>query len=137
MKPQVVDASVALKWFVREDWGRDAALALLDRINEDPRPFVVPELFFNEMLAVLCKLSGDAPLIVDYIGILEALGLERIGNGSRLLARAAELAKQHRLSGYDAVYAACADLTGGTWLTADERAHKKLRSTGLVELVAD
>jgi predicted nucleic acid-binding protein len=135
VKPCVIDASVAVKWFVHEDAGRDAALALLDRIQADPRPYVVPELFFNEMLAVLCKLLGEPSRIIDYVRALEQLGLERIGNGSQLLACAATLARTHRLSGYDAIYAASAQLIGGRWLTADERVHQKLRPLGLSELL--
>lgn len=135
MTPRVLDASVAIKWFVDEEAGHAAAQVVLEHVCSDPSQFVVPELFFSEMLAVLCKLLGGGPRVVEYLEILEDLGLERVGNGRQLLARAATLAKSHDLTGYDATYAATAELVGGSWLTADARAHAKLRGTGLSSLL--
>ena len=132
----VLDASVAIKWFVADEPGATEAIEILDRIRDDPRPFAVPELFFNEMLAVLTRLVGrdDAP-VRSHMEALQDLGLERIGNGRELLARAAEISCAHRVTGYDAVYAASADLVGGCWLTADERAHRRIRHLRISKLV--
>jgi predicted nucleic acid-binding protein len=127
----VIDASVAIKWFVNEEEGRNEAALLLSAIEKDPRAFAVPELFFNEMLAVLCKLSLSWKDIISYLHLLEELGIARIGNGSELLAMAARLAREHRISGYDAVYAAAAKLLEGTWITADREAHKRIRDLGI------
>lgn len=124
----IVDASVAIKWFVPAEAGRAEAIEILDRIHQAPSAFAVPELFFNEMLAVLTRLVGrDAIAIRSYMDALQDLGFRRIGNGRELLACAAQLACSHRLSGYDAVYAASAKLTEGVWLTADAEAHRRLR----------
>jgi predicted nucleic acid-binding protein len=94
-----------------------------------PAGFAVPELFFNEMLAVRCRLLENPAEVVDYMNALQDLGLHRIGNGRELLA--AGLAKSHSITGYAAVYAACAKLTGGLWITADRAAWERLASTGL------
>ena len=125
----VLDASVAIKWFVADEVGRDEALSILDDVRDSPRQFAVPELFYNEMLALLARLlkRDDAALLQAYVGALQDLGFERIGNGRELLSCAAEIASQYRLSGYDAIYAASANLVGGQWLTADRRAHNKVR----------
>lgn len=126
--PLVLDASVAIKWFVEGETGRAEALELLDRIRDDPGPFVVPELFFNEMLAVLARLSGgDGAALRGHLEALQDLGMERVGNGRELIARAAAIASRYRLSGYDSIYAACADLMRGCWLTADLRAHRRIQ----------
>lgn len=135
MTVRIVDASVATRWFVDEP-NNDAALEVLEAIRRDPREFVVPELFFNEMLAVLCKLIQDSGEAKRWMSALAQLGLHRVGNGGELLARAAELAVDRKLTGYDAVYAATADSMRGVWLTADARAHKKLSGLGISELVA-
>ena len=125
----VIDASVAIKWFAPAEDNRDAALEVLSKVGEDPNRFAVPELFFNEMLAVLCRATEAAPAqIQSLITQLESLGLRRVGNGHELLASAAELAVTLKLSGYDAIYLACAQLLDGVWLTADARAAK--RATG-------
>jgi predicted nucleic acid-binding protein len=125
---QILDASVALKWFVAGEPGRTEALHILDEVRDEPARFAVPELFFNEMLAVLARLVGeDAGALHGHLDALQDLGLERIGNGRDLLARAAELACGYGLTGYDATYAASAALTGGCWLTADMKAHRKIQ----------
>lgn len=128
MTPQVLDASVAIKWFVEDETGRPEAIELLDRIRDDPSTFVVPELFFNEMLAVLARLVGsDAAPLRSHLEALQDLGMERVGNGRELISRASDIASRYRLSGYDSIYAACADLTGGCWLTADLQAHRRIQ----------
>jgi predicted nucleic acid-binding protein len=128
MKVRVIDASVAIKWFVTEESKYDEAMAILDSIQDDPEQFAVPELFFNEMLSVFCKLLSDDQQIQEYLKILEGLGLRRIGNGSELLGLAATIATKQGLTGYDAVYAAAAKLIEGQWLTADAKAHKRIAS---------
>ena len=80
------------------------------------------------MLAVLARLLGrDTAALQRYLNDLQDLGFERIGNGREFLTRAADLACAQGLTGYDAVYAASAQLTGGCWLTADLKAHRKVR----------
>jgi len=132
---KIIDASVAIKWFLREEVGSAAAMDLLDELKNSPSNFAVPELFFNEMLSVFCKLLTDESVILDYIGILQALGWERLGNGREVLKQATHLAKKYQLSGYDAIYAANAKLTHGLWITADEKAHKKIAGEGYSKLL--
>lgn len=134
---KVIDASVAIKWFVPQEEDRSKALAVLDHLQQVPQDYAVPELFFNEMLAVLCRLLSQAKLIAQYMQDLQELGLSRLGNGRQTIAEAVRLAKEFRLSGYDAIYAANALLVQGVWITADRVAHKKLRSNGISRLLSD
>lgn len=127
---QVIDASVAIKWFIQEPDQGDAFL-ILEAIQNSPKHFVVPELFFNEMLAVLCRIEKEAKKVQRHLYLLENLGFERVGNGSELLALAAQLSSEHNLTGYDAIYAATAKLLNGLWVTADARAHQRIRSLGI------
>jgi predicted nucleic acid-binding protein len=132
----IIDTSVAVKWFVADgEPKRKEALIVLDNICSEPHRYAVPELFFNEMLAVFCRLLSDASEIKEHMHSLEQLGWERIGNGAQLLDKAAELAKGCRISGYDAIFAATAALVGGVWLTADEAAVKKLQISKLATLL--
>ena len=136
MTLQVLDASVAIKWFVKSETGRLEAIRILDEVRDAPERFAVPELFLNEMLAVLARLLADKPAdLRGYLGALQDLGLQRVGNGRELLARAADLACGHDLTGYDAVYAAAAQLTGGCWLTADAKAHRKIQRLKISKVV--
>jgi predicted nucleic acid-binding protein len=110
---------------------------LLDEIEASPSEFAVPELFFNEMLSVLCRLLDSPAKVIDYMNALQDLGLHRIGNGRELLTAAANLAKEYSITGYDAVYAACAELTSGVWITADQSAHDRLTSARLSTVLTD
>jgi predicted nucleic acid-binding protein len=132
----IIDTSVAVKWFVADNEPkRTEALFVLESICVEPGSFAVPELFFNEMLAVFCRLLSKPSEIKEHMHALEQLGWERIGNGSQLLEKAAELATEFHISGYDAVFAASALLVDGIWLTADAVAAKKLRSLKFVRLL--
>lgn len=130
----VIDASVAIKWFVEEKT-QNTALAILEEIQNKPAQFAVPELFFNEMLGVLCRLSQDSRTIQSYMAALENLGFYRVGNGHELIGQAARIACHYRVSGYDAVYVATAHLLRGKWLTADKEAAKRVQSLKLARVL--
>ena len=132
----VVDASVAVKWFVAGEPLVDEAARVLDEIERDPSPYLVPELFMNELLAVLCRLPGTRTAKVrEAMALVEAVGLTRVGNGHDLLALAADFAGRWKLSGYDAVYVALAASCQGVWLTADARAARRVEHSHLVRLL--
>lgn len=115
----IVDASVAVKWFVRETHGHAAAEEVLLSLERNPKYFAVPDLFFAEMLHVLNRIYTNPARVCEAITFIEQIGFERVGLGHELLQTAAELAGDKGLSGYDAIYAATAQLLGasGTHLT--------------------
>ena len=132
----VLDASVALKWFVTGEPLVDEAARVLDEIERDPSSYLMPELFMNELLAVLCRLPGSrSAKVQEAIALVEALGMTRVGNGHDLLALAADFAGRWKLSGYDAVYVALAALCDGVWLTADARTARRVDRANLVSLL--
>ena len=134
----VLDASVALKWFAVDEPLADAAGRVLKDIEHDPRPYLVPELFVNELVGVMVRTPGaTAEHVQEAVALVEELGLTRVGNGHDVLSRAVDFAFAWRISGYDAVYLAVAELTGGVWLTADSRAARRVKHPGLVRLLAE
>lgn len=135
MSLQIIDASVAIKWFLDHEEGRPEALQLLDRIKDSPQQFAVPELFFNEMFSVFCRLLSKSQPILDYLQALQNLGMIRLGNGMEMFEVAIDLATRFHLSGYDAVYAANATLVKGVWITADAKAHRKIERLGISRLL--
>ena len=132
----VLDASVALKWFVDGEPLVKEARMVLDLIEHDPRDYLVPELFMNELLAVLSRLpDASAQRVSEAMALVESLGLARVGNGHELLTTATDFVFRWRLSGYDALYVALAALTDSVWLTADRQAAKRIQTRKLVQLL--
>lgn len=121
----VVDASVAVRWFLKDE-GHPNADAVLHTLIDRPESFAVPELFCFEVYAVLCRLhpSGHDVFIKGMIPILNS-GVFRQPMTERLANQAARFVKKG-LTGYDATYAALAMEMKGRWLTFDEKAHKCL-----------
>ena len=73
--------------------------------------------------------------IQSHMSSLQQLGLRRIENGGALIAEAIRIAVKSGITGYDAIYAASAKLTGGSWITADKAAHSKLKGFSVSEVL--
>lgn len=132
----VLDASVALKWFAPGEPRARQALKVLDEVERAPSQFLVPDIFMAECLAVLCRMHGaTVEKVQEAVDLLETLGMSRIAVGHEVLQLAARYALEWKLSGYDAVYVALASLSDATWLTADERAARRVKSSGLARVL--
>jgi predicted nucleic acid-binding protein len=118
----VVDASVALRWFMKNE-NHPNADAILERVISQPEDFAVPELFCFEVYAALCRLhpSGHEVFVNGMIPILHS-GIFRYPMTETLAAHAVRYVKKG-LTGYDACYVALAKEVKGIWLTFDEKAH--------------
>ena len=130
----IVDASVAIKWFVKENL-HDEALELLqhhDRLQ-------APELIVAELTNVVWKkrlrreiTKGQAQTIVsaipNYVSILYPIVLDH--------ERALELAVFIEHPAYDCLYLACAERVGGTVVTADRTLLNKVTGSSLADLAA-
>ena len=128
----VLDTSIAVKWFAPDgDAGDAVAERLLRDVVARPRRFVVPELFFYEMTAVLCRRMSQARDAYTALRRLAQLGPRRLRLDDRLLRRATHLAYDYRLGGYDACFAALAMDLGGVWLTLDRAAHHRVAALGI------
>jgi len=126
----VLDASVALRWYVAGEEHPNAE-AVLERLLEAPELFAVPELFFYEVQAVLARLHPGYPSVYSD-GFLPATqaGPLRYPMTEGIATHAASFVAKG-LTGYDATYAAVARELGAQWLTFDERAHELLRGEGV------
>lgn len=133
----VIDASIAVKWFLTDDLDRESTIEILERIRREPEKFAVPELFYSEMLSVLCRLVSNSSVVKSHFEALEQLGIERIGQGRLLMMRTIDIAQGYKLTGYDAIYAATAELCGGIWFTADAKTHRKIASLKISKLLGE
>ena len=122
----VLDASVAVKWFLPEKVETMAteALALLDRSGRNEIQIIVPDLFWVEFASVLWKAirrgnfpkdSADAAL-----ASLKRFDFPTISS-LNLLDDAFQIATDYGRTVYDCLYVALAVQSNSQLITADER----------------
>ena len=125
----VVDASVALKWYVKEA-GSEAADHIL---TGEQRP-VAPELLRVEVVSALCnqhRLYGKpkehiALLCARWIRDLEDYSV-RLFDQARLMEQSWNIALAFQHAVYDCVYLALAEQLGAPLVTADRTFVEKVQ----------
>jgi len=132
----VIDASVAVRWFVEEEAHLHAD-KVLEKIVQEPERFAVPELFAFEVFSVLQRVHPNA-LAAFRKGIIPILqfGMLRQPMTDTLAVKADHFVKLG-LTGYDACYAALARDLRGIWLTFDKKAHKLIQKEKVSCLLED
>ena len=134
----VVDASVALKWFLGARPGEDdvdSALGLLSAVGARSIELVQPPHFIAEVAAVLIR---ETPTTAhrDLADLLETD--MRVGAGAGDYALAMTLAQRYQLHVFDTLYHALALHTqDAVFVTADERFERRARAEGRVLLLRD
>lgn len=128
----IVDANVAIKWFVREP-GHDQALELLRHQDVEAPDLVVAEL---ANLAWRKQRRGEltaAQAVAIAAQAEQAFTVLHPSAG--LMARAAELAQQLRRPVYDCLYLACAAIAGTPLVTDDTALCRAVQGSALGGLV--
>jgi len=122
----VLDASVALRWFIAEERSQEAD-EVYRRLVDEPEAFAVPELFCYEVFAALCRLHPQ-PQQAYAQGILPLLasGMLRYPMTDNVASKAGRFVSAG-LTGYDACYAALAEELGAKWMTFDRKAHLRIK----------
>ncbi len=133
MKPIVVDASVAAKWFLPEP---DAGAAL--RLLDGRRSLVAPDLIYAEIGNIVWKLHARKLLAADeaaeMIEHLLSMPLE-IHDSAFLLAGALEIAIATGRTVYDSLYLALAVELDATVVTADRRWANALKASPFARFI--
>jgi len=122
----VLDASVAVKWYVEEEL-REQALALRHDYYEEKLLLISQPLLLYEVANALRyhpTLSSED--VMTAIDSLLAMQFNLITLGKNEAEAAVKIAFDENLSMYDATYLALADITGTQIVTADESFYKKL-----------
>ena len=122
----VLDASVAVKWYVEEEL-REQALALRHDYYEEKLLLISQPLLLYEVANALRyhpTLSSED--VMTAIDSLLAMQFDLITLGKSEVEAAVKIAFDENLSMYDATYLALADITGTQIVTADESFYKKL-----------
>ena len=134
----VVDASVAVKWFVREradETDTDAATDVLRGVRDGRIQMVEPPHFLAEVASVLVRI--DRELAPQNLGDLEQLNWNVVESIS-VYRLAMELSTHLHHHLFDTLYHATSMLTErATFVTADERYYEKAHGQGSIVRLAD
>ncbi|HPD17912.1 MAG TPA: type II toxin-antitoxin system VapC family toxin [Planctomycetota bacterium] len=128
----VLDASVVLKWALRDEAGAAQALEYRERHRAGIEPAAVPEVLFYEAAnAIVCcgRLTADQAEAA-WNGLL-AVDLAVYSLRSSAMCRAMELARLSGAAAYDTCYVALAEALGCDFVTADRKLARKLKGQGL------
>lgn len=127
MKTLVVDASVAVKWFLPEE-GADRAITLLTGKHR----LIAPDLVWIELASVLWKVARKGALSAEeataIIADASAFPVE-LAESLPLLPEAFRIATETDRTVYDCLYLALAAREKCTLITADQRLANALAST--------
>lgn len=122
----VLDASVAVKWFLPERFETLApeALDLLNQCGKNEIRILVPDLFWVEFASVLWKAvrRGNFPKASADVALasLKRFDFPTVPS-LKLLDNAFQIATDYGRSVYDCLYVALAVQTNSQLITADER----------------
>lgn len=127
MTGYVVDASIVVKWFVKEEWSNEAASLL-----EAEAALIAPELLFAEVCNALWAMHRRGDIGgEDLAEATDALRAAPVGvpfSMRQLAASSARLAIDLDHPVYDCFYLALAVQEQYPVVTADARFHEKVRS---------
>lgn len=133
MNPLIIDASVAIKWFLPEPYSTNAI-----RLITAGYELLAPDLIFSECGNVLWKKwlrSELEPAVIPAIlGDLGRMNLHIVPT-STLVDEAARIAVTYRRSFYDSAYLAVAVMSNGRMVTGDEKLCNALRGTPIADMV--
>lgn len=122
----VVDANVALLLVLKQDLTQHAFTLFDGFFADEPRQIHVPDVFFGELINVLVLQTrlGKSKLPIEHaragLIYLNSLSYNVVATQT-FAAYALELAVQHRLNGYDAIYVALAEKLKLPLVTADRK----------------
>jgi predicted nucleic acid-binding protein len=130
----VLDASLALQWFLEDETDRKYSLSVLSSLAE--KRALVPVLWFYEVGNGLLMASRRKRISLDqvngFLTRLKSLPIDTAPpNPSEILALPA-LAHQHGLTNYDAAYLAVALSSNSPLATADNALRRAAASAGVV-----
>ena len=133
----VVDASVVVKWFVDEEYSREARLlrgAYVDGLIELNAPDLLPYEVLNAL-----KYSGafGEEELKEVAEVLEDYQFSLYGLKGKLAALAVEVSMRKGMTVYDGSYVALAEMLNSTLYTADERLILKVRDPKVVKHVKE
>ena len=131
----IVDASVVVKWLNNNELDSDKAFLLYKKHIEKKKQISVPQLLFVEIANYLATSTHTSEAnIRKSLNFLYESNLIIYPITQDSLIEAAMLAKKHKTSVYDMIYAVLAQKNKTTLITADNKLLKTPNAINLVNL---
>jgi predicted nucleic acid-binding protein len=124
---RIVDASAAIKWFIREEF-HENALQLLD----PAATLCAPDLLVTEAASIAWKKAVLGEISRNQAESITACMQDYIPElypSVSLIRRALQIALSLNHPIYDCLYLACTEVADGTMVTADRRLCRKVQGT--------
>jgi predicted nucleic acid-binding protein len=135
MKRTVIDASVALKWYLADEEDGQSALRLLDDYVFDRMAFVAPALLEFEMASGLAIAKRRGRMhrkdMLTAMDGFSGLGIE-LRTLTPLFPKILDYCDRYNLSAYDASYVALAEDEKIPLVTADKKLLNSVRKLKFV-----
>jgi predicted nucleic acid-binding protein len=132
----VADASVLLKWIIKEEKWQEQAFLLKDQFGRSEVNIIVPSHCFAEICNILGR--GMKDQAISFISYLTVSEIEEHNLTLNLASAAFGLMKKYSgISFYDAAYHALAIQEGGIFVTADEKYFRNTNREGRIILLKD
>lgn len=132
MRTVVLDASVVMKWFVKDEDDRLQALYLLKQFKSEKIEFIVPDLLFYEVANAIKAFIRAKRITFTtgsrYLQRLLDLNLLLV-HSSELISQTLKLAHKLDISVYDASYVTLAKSQKLSLYTADRKLLDKIPSS--------
>jgi predicted nucleic acid-binding protein len=130
----VIDASVATRWFVNEEWA-DAALKIREEYCKGLIDIVAPYLIVYEISNAL-RYSPDLGMkdVLESMSAFRDMQLDLLLLDDDLIKRSIETAFTRNITIYDSTYVSLAEHLNVKLVTGDKELHTKVGSSNIVLL---
>lgn len=126
----VVDASVALKWYLRDEQDLAAADQLYNAFTANLTELIAPHFIRYEVMNALevARIQGriDGDQAMDALDQFLSLRIYQGEDDDELLRRSMVVSRRYVITPYDAVYLALAEETSSLFVTADRRLYGRI-----------
>jgi predicted nucleic acid-binding protein len=132
----VLDTSVILKWFLKEEFG-DIALNIKNAYVHGEIDLIEPDLLLYEFVNVLrFNVGVPGKELEELIEVLFSYQFNLVVPTVRMLKLAQSFALMYNITVYDAYYVVLAKDTNSYFVTADGKLHKKISNLPFVRLLS-
>ena len=136
MQNIVLDTSVILKWYLRDEAHADKALALKNAYTNGEIHITVPAHLVYEFTNVLrYKPELTTEQVQTAVQNLLKMDLSLVSPTSDVMSRSVQIARTFDVTIYDSVFVALAEAGEMDCISADEEAVKKMMGTGRIKFL--